>query len=98
MSRDEIVITVLRCLRSICTTKGIAESPSFTESTPIIGSDDAVLDSLGAVMLLVQVEENLNRAIGRDSLLVQKLMMENFDRGTVGTLADRAMTIIGDRP
>jgi hypothetical protein len=77
--------------------KGIPEKEPFNESTLVIGSEAAVLDSLGAVMFLVQLEEALNTARGSETLLVQRLMTEDLQAETVGTLADRAMLIIGDQ-
>ena len=75
--------------------KGIAEKPPFDESTPIIGSDAAVLDSLGAVMFLVRLEEALNESCGSETLLVQKLMTQELESETIGSLADRVGLIIG---
>ena len=98
MSREEIINTALKCLRSICAMKGIPEKTPFNDSTMVIGSETAVLDSLGAVMLLVQLEESLNTMRGSETLLVQRLMAEDLQAETIGTLADRAIAIIGDRP
>ena len=78
--------------------KGIPEKTTFNDSTLVIGSETAVLDSLGAVMLLVQLEESLNTIRGSETLLVQRLMAEDLQAETIGTLADRAIAIIGDRP
>ena len=98
MTRQEIVNTALKCLRSICATKGIPEKPPFNESTLVIGSETAVLDSLGAVMLLVQLEEALNTIRGSETLLVQRLLAEDLQAETVGTQADRALSLIGAEP
>jgi hypothetical protein len=78
--------------------KGIPEKAPFNESTVVIGSETAVLDSLGAVMLLVQLEEALNTIRGSATLLVQRLMAEDLQAETIGTLADRAVAIIGEKP
>jgi hypothetical protein len=78
--------------------KGIPEKTPFDESTLVIGSETAVLDSLGAVMLLVQLEEALNTVQGSETLLVQRLLAQDLEAETVGTLADRALAIIGDQP
>jgi hypothetical protein len=78
--------------------KGIRENQPFNEATLVIGSETALLDSLGAVMLLVQLEESLNSARGSETLLVQRLMADDLQAETVGTLADRALSIIGDQP
>ena len=95
MTREDIVSDILKCLRSICATKGIPENPPFQESTPLIGSDAAVLDSLGAVMLLVQLEETLNASNGDETLLVQRLLTDDLQSETVGTLSDRVLSLIG---
>jgi len=75
--------------------KGIPENPPFQEATPLIGSDAAVLDSLGAVMFLVQLEEALNAANDAETLLVQRLFTEDLQAETVGTLSDRVLSLIG---
>ena len=98
MTRQEIVNAALKCLRSICAMKGIPEKTPFNESTLVIGSETAVLDSLGAVMLLVQLEEALNTIRGSETLLVQRLLVEDLQAETVGTLADRVLSIIGEKP
>ena len=96
MNREEIITTVLRCLRVICKMKGITDTQSFDESTLLIGSEAAILDSLGAVMLLVQVEEALNALYEKQTALVQRLLTDDLESETVGTLADRVLLIMGD--
>lgn len=76
--------------------KGIAEKPPFQESTVVIGQESAVLDSLGTVMFLVQLEEALNAALGSETLLVQRLMAQDLQVETVGSLADRVLQVLGD--
>jgi hypothetical protein len=98
MSRQEIVNAALKCLRSICAMKGIPEGAPFNESTLVIGSETAILDSLAVVMFLVQLEELLNSIRGSETLLVQRLFAEDLQAETVGTLADRALSIIGEEP
>lgn len=97
MNRDEIINIVLNCLRAICRMKAISETEPFNESTLLIGSEAAILDSLGAVMLLVQVEEALNTACDTQTALVQRLVMDDLGSETVGSLSDRVLSIIGDR-
>jgi len=96
MSREDIINTILTRLRAICKMKGIAEKQSFCESTVLIGSDTAILDSLGIVLLLVQVEESLDSARGTPTSLVQRLFTDDTTSETVGTLADRCLSIIGE--
>jgi hypothetical protein len=54
------------------------------------------LDSLGLVLLLVQVEESLDALHGGQTALVQRLYAEESSAETVGTLADRCLAIMGD--
>jgi hypothetical protein len=96
MSREDIVNTILGRLRAVCKMKGIAEKQIFSESTVLIGSEAAVLDSLGMVMLLVQIEESLDELRGTPTVLVQRLFAEDTGSETVGTLADRCLAIIGE--
>jgi acyl carrier protein len=96
MSREDIVNTILIRLSDVCKMKGIVER-GFDESTVLIGSETAVLDSLGLVMLIVQIEESLDASRGSPTVLVQRLFAEETAAETVGTLADRCLAIIGDR-
>lgn len=96
MKREEAINAILKCLRSVCAMKGVAERPPFQESTVVIGQNSAVLDSLGSVMFLVQLEEALNASCGRETLLVQRLMAQDIQLETVGTLADRVLQLLGD--
>lgn len=96
MKREEALNTVLKCLRSVCAMKSIAEKQPFQESTVVVGHDSAVLDSLGTVMFFVQLEDALNASCGKETLLVQRLMAQDVEVATVGTLADRVLQILGD--
>lgn len=96
MKREEALNTVLKCLRSVCAMKSIAEKHPFQESTVVVGHDSAVLDSLGSVMFFVQLEETLNASCGRETLLVQRMMAQDIQVETVGTVADRVLQILGD--
>ena len=96
MSRKDIVDTILVRLRAVCKMKGIAEKKSFDESTVLVGSDAAVLDSLGLVLLLVQVEESLDEVRVTPTGLAQRLFTEDIGFESVGSLADRCLSIIGE--
>lgn len=95
MSRPDIISAILKSLRTTCAMKGIGEKTPYNESTQVIGSEGAVLDSLGAVMFLVNLEEVLNASMGSETLLVQKLMSQDLETETVGSLADRVLSIVG---
>ena len=96
MNREDIINTIVGRLRTVCKMKGIPEKQGFGESTVLVGSDAAVLDSLGLVLLLVQVEESLDTLRGTPTTLVQRLFAEDTGAETVGTLADRCLSIIGE--
>ena len=95
MTRADIIAAILKSLRSTCAVKGIAERSPFNESTQIIGSDAAVLDSLGVVMFLVRLEELMNASSVSETLLVQKLMAHDLGDETVGSLAERVISVLG---
>jgi hypothetical protein len=95
MNRADIVNTILGRLRAVCKTKGIVEK-GFDESTVLIGSESAVLDSLGLVLLIVQIEQSLDAFRGEQTVLVQRLYAEEISSETVGTLADRCLAITGE--
>ena len=98
MNRDQIIDAILSCLRAICKVKGIPEAQPFGESTLLIGSEAAILDSLAFVMFLVQLEESLNASSGTPTALIQRLLADDSGTETVGTLADRALALLGGRP
>ena len=95
MNRADIVNIILGRLRAVYKTKGIVEK-RFDESTVLIGSEAAVLDSLGLVLLIVQIEESLDALRGAQTVLVQRLYAEEASSETVGTLADRCLAIVGE--
>ncbi len=95
MSREDIVNAILVRLRAVCKMKGIVEREIFGESTILVGSESSILDSLGLVLLVVQVEESINASRGTQTALVQRLFVEETGSETVGTLADRCLAIIG---
>jgi hypothetical protein len=97
MNREDIVKTILSCLRAVCKMKGIPEKTPFDESTVLIGSDVAILDSLGVVLLLVQVEEALNTSSDTETGLVQRLFSSDVHSETVGSLLDRVLSILGEK-
>jgi hypothetical protein len=94
MSRQDVVNTILGSLRAVCKMKSIPEKQPFNESTVLIGSEAAVLDSLGVVLLLVQVEEALGDT---QTPLVQRLFADDVHSETVGTLVDRVLAIMGEK-
>ena len=97
MSRNQIIDAILSCLRAVCKVKGIPEAQPFGESTLLIGSEAAILDSLGFVMFLVQLEESLNALSGTSTALIQRLLADDAGSETVGTLADRTLLLQGGR-
>jgi acyl carrier protein len=96
MNREDIVNSIRACLRAVCKTKGIIDK-GFDESTVLIGSEAAVLDSLAFVLLIVQIEESLDALRGAQTGLVQRLYAEEASSESVGTLADRCLAIIGEQ-
>src|SRR5690349_16422740 len=96
MNRRDIVNTILGSLRNVCQMKGIPETQAFGESTLLTGSETAVLDSLGLVMLLVQVEQSVDALQGNQTALVQRLFAQDVTAETVGSLADRCFAMLGE--
>src|SRR3954468_11895000 len=97
MSRQDIITTTLDRIGSVCKMKGIAETKPFSESTVLIGGG-AVLDSLGIVLLLVQVEESLSASQGTPISFVQRLFTGDLASETVGSLSDRILQIVESQP
>ena len=89
MHSDQIHEALLKCLRSVCRMKGIRENDPFNDSTVLIGSEAAILDSLGVVMLAVQLEEELAAVSGSKTFLAQRLLEQDLQEETIGSIVRR---------
>jgi acyl carrier protein len=69
--------------------KGIRENDPFNDSTVLIGSEAAILDSLGVVMLAVQLEEELAAVSGSKTFLAQRLLEQDLQEETIGSIVRR---------
>lgn len=89
-NRLEVLALVLRSLETMLAGKEIKPPLSVGESTPLIGAPAALLDSLGMIMLFVDIEHELEERFGRSVLLAadSTMFQEDSNVETVGSLTD----------
>ncbi len=89
LSRAEVAAVVLRSLKALMAARGITPAVPVDEGKPLIGTSDAVLDSLGLVMLIVEIERELERQSGVSVALVSGGILEaDSALENLGSLAD----------
>lgn len=95
---EELVISSLREILSEICEKGQGQADSLSGKTRLIGSS-AVIDSMGLVTLIVNIEQTLN---DQDGVLVtiadeRALSQENSPFRTVDTLTDYVTALLQER-
>jgi acyl carrier protein len=97
IERKNAVEIVLASLAEVFAQTGIAAPAAITDGTVLVGTD-AVLDSLGVVSLIVEVEQRLEQAhsisvtLANDKAMSQK----NSPFRTVGVLADHVVAMAAE--
>ena len=99
MEKTEITELILTCLRGNIEAAGPLPAESLTAETRLLGRS-AVLDSLGLVQLLVDVELQLDNAHGIAVTLADERAMsqKHSPFRSVGTLSDYIDTLIQEDP
>ena len=97
MQRSDIVQLISDSLNRVLSAENLVLAHPVEESTPLVGG--SVLDSLGLVELVVEVEQRLRRDHGADVTLADERAMSQRRSPfrTVGTLADYVGELIGER-
>ncbi len=92
IERSDAVGIVLESLNEVFTQEGTTPPLSITEETVLVGTD-AVLDSLGVVQLIVEVEQRVEQNHGVSVTLASDKAMSqrNSPFRTVGVLADHVI-------
>jgi acyl carrier protein len=92
IARSEAYEIVLTSLREVFAQAGTDVPASMTEETVLVGND-AVLDSLGVVQLIVEVEQRVEGAHGISITLANDKAMSqrNSPFRTVGVLTDHVI-------
>ena len=95
IDRDAGVQVVLASLREVLDQSGEAVPSDLTEDTVLVGNG-AVIDSLGVVSLIVEVEQRLEMEYDVSVTLASDRAMSqrNSPFRTVGVLADYIMTMV----
>lgn len=85
---------VVESLKEVFEQTGAAPPASITDDTVLVGND-AVIDSLGVVSLIVEVEQRLESGHGVSVTLANDKAMsaKNSPFRTVGVLADHAVAM-----
>ncbi|MEK7403989.1 MAG: hypothetical protein AAB225_02680 [Acidobacteriota bacterium] len=98
--RAEVAECVRRSLHQILDVKGRKPAIPVPDSTVLIGAPDALLDSLGLVMFLAELERELQRRWGASVDLFGGAGLLDQDDGpeTLRTLGDRILGLLnGER-
>jgi acyl carrier protein len=92
IARTDAYEIVLASLQEVFAQTGEAPPATVTETTVLVGND-AVLDSLGVVQLIVEVEQRVEQAHGISVTLANDKAMSarNSPFRTVGVLADHVV-------
>ncbi len=93
IARKDAYEIVLESLNEVFAQIGATPPDSIGEETVLVGTD-AVLDSLGVVQLIVEVEQRVESAHGVSVTLANDKAMSarNSPFRTVGVLADHVIT------
>lgn len=86
---QEVLALVSRAVQEILMHRGATASKPLVESTVLVGGPEAVLDSLGLVMLLVEVERQLEQRFRKSVVLSGGDLLDDDQRSaeTIGSLA-----------
>ena len=92
IERNQAYEIVIASLKEVFEQNGIAPPASLTEETVLVGADP-VLDSLGVVQLIVEVEQRVEQDHGISVTLANDKAMsqKNSPFRTVGVLADHVI-------
>lgn len=93
-TRSDVVSIVIRAVKTILQRRGLQSE--ITEQTVLSGGPAAVLDSLGMVMLTVEIEQQIEeRFNGSYRLSPEGLMAAaSSDVETIGTLSDLVLATL----
>jgi acyl carrier protein len=93
IARKDAYDIVLESLQEVFVQSDITPPETVTEDTVLVGTD-AVLDSLGVVQLIVEVEQRVEAVHGISVTLANDKAMSarNSPFRTVGVLADHVIT------
>jgi acyl carrier protein len=94
ISRSDALEIVHASLKEVFAQSGAEATAAVTEETVLVGND-AVIDSLGVVSLIVEVEQRLESAHGVSVVLANDKAMSqrNSPFRTVGVLTDHVLAM-----
>lgn len=98
LKRSEVVEMILSALRDVLESQGAEELPTLDETTRLIGRS-AVLDSMGLVTLIVEVEQRLEADYDLVVVLADDRAMSQTRSPflSVATLADYVMQLAAEQ-
>jgi acyl carrier protein len=94
IARNDAYEIVLASLQEVFVQSGVEPPATVTEETVLVGND-AVLDSLGVVSLIVEVEQRVEGSHGISVTLANDKAMsqKNSPFRTVGVLTDHVLAM-----
>jgi acyl carrier protein len=97
IDRSAVATLVLAGLRDILTSSGMELPPDLDEETSLVGQQ-AALDSIGMVTLVVDLEQRIESEYGAVIALAndRAMSMRNSPFRTVRTLTDYVCTLLGE--
>jgi acyl carrier protein len=97
IDRGAVATMVLTGLRDVLTSSGIELPPDLGEATSLVGRQ-AVLDSIGLVTLVVDLEQRVESEHGAVIALAndRAMSMRNSPFRTVATLTDYVCTLLAE--
>jgi acyl carrier protein len=95
ISRNIAIELVIECLNEVFAQTGQTPPDTINDDTVLVGGG-AVVDSLGVVSLIVEVEQRLEAAQGISVTLANDKAMSqrNSPFRTVGVLADHVLALV----
>lgn len=99
IDRGAVATMVLAGTRDVLTSSGMELPPDLGEATRLVGQQ-AVLDSIGMVTLVVDLEQRVESEYGAVIALAndRAMSMRNSPFRTVGTLTDYVCSLLAEGP
>ena len=97
IERSAALNIVIASIQEVFAQTGLEAPPQVTEDTVLVGKD-AVLDSLGVVSLIVEVEQRVESEHGDSVTLANDKAMSqrNSPFRTVGVLTDHVVAMVAE--
>lgn len=97
MTQNDVMITIVNAVREFAEAAGTPVNGDLTADTHLFGGD-GLLDSLGLVSVLMDVEQTINDELGTEITIADERAMsqERSPFRQVGSLTDYVMTLLDE--